>query len=450
MAVGDFNNDESPDLAVTSYTNSRVDILTGNGDGTLQDFTSYDTGLDPLGVAAADLDLDGYTDLAVVSWGDDAVSIMLNDGDGGLTLVSEPSVGSSPRSIVIDDFDGDGRSDLAVSNSGSDSASVLLGTGPRASDYSTMINENATMKFSQALFADNFINYPFAPALQQVTILSLPSHGTLNLQKVPVTENQAIPANQLKYLSYTIDQDYAGSDSFDWRGSDGTANSTSATVLFTTTPEATITAGANAVEGGSASNFTIILNHASLNDVIIKLSASGKAVAGKNYVRLPKSITIPAGHTAAPVALTPIVDGVAKGDLAVIAKISTAKGYTPGPAKSATITIIDDEPKISITADTNTTSLGGAHGVITFTRTGDTGEALTLTIKVKGTAKAGKDYTKLPVTVTIDSGHSSVSIDVVALLNVAKTKTVQVSAKATKDFSLDLLESSAIVQLLHV
>jgi hypothetical protein len=272
----------------------------------------------------------------------------------------------------------------------------------------------------------------------------------LILKNALVTQNQTIPAAQLKYLSYKIEKNYAGIDSFKWRGNDGTANSTLASVTLITTPEATIAGGFNAVEGGAASAFTVSLNHASLNDVKIALSASGKAVAGKNYVRLPKSVTFTAGQTSAPVALTPLVDHVAKGDLAVTAKVGGGKGYTVGAAKSATIIIVDDEPKISVSADTSTTSLGGAHGIITFTRTGDTGQDLILTLTIKGTAKAGKDYTPLPPTVTINSGESSVSIDVVAILNVPKTKTVQVSAKITTAFSLDPFAASAIVQLLHV
>ena len=73
-----------------------------------------------------------------------------------------------------------------------------------------------------------------------------------------------------------------------------------------------------------------------------------------------------------------------------------------------------------------------------------------MTLIIKGTAKGGKDYTLLPKTVTINAGDSTASINIVALLNVANTKTVQVSAKTTIDFTLDPLAASAIVQLLHV
>jgi len=42
LAAGDFNNDQKPDLAVT--TSAGVDILLGNGDGTFQAPVTYSVG----------------------------------------------------------------------------------------------------------------------------------------------------------------------------------------------------------------------------------------------------------------------------------------------------------------------------------------------------------------------------------------------------------------------
>ncbi len=36
VAVGDFNNDGNPDVAVANYGSNNVSILLGNGDGTFQ------------------------------------------------------------------------------------------------------------------------------------------------------------------------------------------------------------------------------------------------------------------------------------------------------------------------------------------------------------------------------------------------------------------------------
>ena len=58
---------------------------------------------------------------------------------------------------------------------------------------------------------------------------------------------------------------------------------------------------------------------------------------------------------------------------------------------------------------------GGAPGVLIVTRTGDTGPALTVSYKVKGTAVAGVDYKELPGTVIIPAGATKKKIKVKSL-----------------------------------
>jgi FG-GAP-like repeat len=75
VAVGDFNGDGKPDLAVVSSCPTRfnggcssdiVTILLGNGDGTFRVGNAYSTGgLDPSGVVIGDFNGDGKLDLAI-------------------------------------------------------------------------------------------------------------------------------------------------------------------------------------------------------------------------------------------------------------------------------------------------------------------------------------------------------------------------------------------------
>jgi len=78
-------------------------------------------------------------------------------------------------------------------------------------------------------------NRPSA-SLQTVKVTAVPSHGTLKLSGVAVAVDDEIATANLGNLTYQGAADYNGSDSFQWKGSDGTAYSASAaTVTLTVT-----------------------------------------------------------------------------------------------------------------------------------------------------------------------------------------------------------------------
>jgi len=142
VAVGDFNRDGKLDLAVTSIITLQgnrgpgsVVVLLGKGDGSFQDGTYYQTGIDPTAVAVSDFNGDKNPDLAVAydgTFGHDygGITILLGNRDGTFSATSSnyPS-GGRPASIVTGDFNGDRRSDFAVANFDTASVSVFLGMG---------------------------------------------------------------------------------------------------------------------------------------------------------------------------------------------------------------------------------------------------------------------------------------------------------------------------------
>ncbi len=115
IAVGDFNSDGIPDLAVTSVDQNLVTILLGNGDGTFTAAPNLNTSSTPQSVATGDFNQDGIADLAVVNA--NLVLIFQGRGDGTFTALASPSTGASPITVAVGDFNGDGISDLAVTNS---------------------------------------------------------------------------------------------------------------------------------------------------------------------------------------------------------------------------------------------------------------------------------------------------------------------------------------------
>ncbi len=134
VVVGDFNGDGIPDLAVAGTPT--VTILLGKGDGT---FTPAKTSPAAGGnsIAVGDFNGDGILDLAVADNDGAPITILLGKGDGTFTQVANgPVTGFYPNSIVVGDFNGDGIPDLAVAgesyaSGGEDSGAVtiLLGNG---------------------------------------------------------------------------------------------------------------------------------------------------------------------------------------------------------------------------------------------------------------------------------------------------------------------------------
>jgi len=133
VAIGDFNGDGHPDLAVANVNNNNndntVSVLLGKADGTFGAQTTYAVGRGPAGVAIGDFNGDGHPDLAVTNEGSGTVSVLLGKGDGTFGAQTTYAVGSLPDGVVIGDFNGDGHPDLAVANYGSNTVSVLLGKG---------------------------------------------------------------------------------------------------------------------------------------------------------------------------------------------------------------------------------------------------------------------------------------------------------------------------------
>ncbi len=148
LAVGDFDRNGKPDLVTANYGSDSLTVLLGNGDGTFTlgnggtavTVTSPSVQTRPTGIAVGDFNGDGNPDLAVTFQGTQSVIIFFGDGRGtfrnsgpfcvgGTQLVANICTGASPgpAAIVTGDFNRDGRPDLAVANQQSGTVTVLLG-----------------------------------------------------------------------------------------------------------------------------------------------------------------------------------------------------------------------------------------------------------------------------------------------------------------------------------
>jgi hypothetical protein len=130
VAAGDLNGDGRLDLAVANvgslrnnYTNGSVSILLGRGDGTFENAVNYNAGTAPSSVAVGDFNGDGKPDLAVAT---EAASVLIGNGDGTFQAAASFAAGSSPIAVATGDFNSDGQPDLAVANYNTDGTVSVL------------------------------------------------------------------------------------------------------------------------------------------------------------------------------------------------------------------------------------------------------------------------------------------------------------------------------------
>ena len=193
-------------------------------------------------------------------------------------------------------------------------------------------------------------------------------------------------------------------------------------------PTVTVVAtDANASEQGpDTGTFTITRAGDMSSALTVNYTLSGTAQNGTDYQRVGTSVTIAAGASSATVTVTPVDDTQVEGDETVLLTVASDAAYNVGSPSSATVTITDDDqpppvkPTVSVVAtDANASEQGSDPGTFTFTRTGNTGTALTVNFMLGGTATKWDDYRRpegdMPESVTILAGASSTILTVVAV-----------------------------------
>jgi VCBS repeat-containing protein len=224
----------------------------------------------PFSVAVGDFDADFDPDLAVANTGSEAgsgdVSVLLGGAGGGFGAATNFAAGDFPRSVAVGDFDGDSDPDVAVANELSDNVSVLLNTPNRAPSaaadaYST--NEDTPLTVAAPGVLGNDTD-PDGDTLT-AALVSGPSHGTLTL-------------NPDGSFTYTPAADYNGPDSFTYKATDGSLDSNTATVSITVNPvndAPTVTVAGGGSCGADDRSGTINLTVADVDNSAASLTLGG-------------------------------------------------------------------------------------------------------------------------------------------------------------------------------
>jgi len=132
VAIGDVNGDGKPDVVVanagagypTTSGPGSIDVLLGNGDGTLRAPLSTVVNQNTGSIVLGDFNRDGKPDLAVAAYGTlpgepgsdpGALLVLLGKGDGTFQPpVSLPAAGLHPAAVAAADLNGDGKLDIAA------------------------------------------------------------------------------------------------------------------------------------------------------------------------------------------------------------------------------------------------------------------------------------------------------------------------------------------------
>jgi hypothetical protein len=166
VAVGDFNGDGKPDLALFSPPDR---VLLGNGDGTFQSAIPFQAGGYSSLVAVADFNGDGKLDLAQANRANtqsppgSTVSVLLGNGDGTFQNAVNYALGTDvdPLVLAVGDFNGDGKPDLAVADFpyelSSGGVAVLLNTCVSTGPALSIVSSNSTLTLSWPLPSTGFV-----------------------------------------------------------------------------------------------------------------------------------------------------------------------------------------------------------------------------------------------------------------------------------------------------
>jgi hypothetical protein len=187
VVAADFNGDHKVDLAVSNTMSSSVSVLLGKGDGTFLPATDFSVAYWPYSVATADFSGDGNLDLAIIG-GSSVVSMLPGNGDGTFgPYQAFSTIANSPASFIISDLNLDGKPDMAVVYSGgSGTLSVFLNTTSAAAEtrtalasslnpstYGQKVTWTATVTTSGSLAPTGKVNFTWSGhSLGEVTLNS--------------------------------------------------------------------------------------------------------------------------------------------------------------------------------------------------------------------------------------------------------------------------------------
>jgi hypothetical protein len=168
----------------------------------------------------------------------------------------------------------------------------------------------------------------------------------------------------------------------------------------------------DATEGGAAGVFRFTRTGDLSADLEFNFGTGGTADVGTDTAAL-NSVGFAAGYATTTMEVVAVADLIYDPDETVTVTLYGGTGYTVGTQDTATVTIADNTPVVTVARIADAVE-GGSAGTFRFFRTGDLSAPLTVTFAVGGTATSGTDYTSIGTTVTFATDSATADVAVTA------------------------------------
>jgi hypothetical protein len=141
MVAGDLNGDHNADLLVGDDDGAVIELL-GDGKGNLRSAVEIAHVGSVVSIAVGDFNRDGIPDIAVSDFRANAVTILMGSGHGAFRIgwsFALPRRGTNYY-LAAADFNGDGISDLAITSDEEGTFVVMLGNGNGTFTYAPALS----------------------------------------------------------------------------------------------------------------------------------------------------------------------------------------------------------------------------------------------------------------------------------------------------------------------
>jgi hypothetical protein len=193
VAAADVNGDGAVDLISANVGDNTLTVLTNNRKGGFTFSGTFPVGPAPTYVAAADVNGDGSVDLISVNYGNSTLTVLTNDGHGSFKLSGTVAVGSEPNCVAAVDINGDGKVDLVCANSGDSTVQTLTNNGHGVFTSTAIIKVagGAAWVIGADVDHDGTIDLVAASGGSTLSVLTNDGRGHFSLKSTPSTSGSS-------------------------------------------------------------------------------------------------------------------------------------------------------------------------------------------------------------------------------------------------------------------